>query len=196
VKKHLGVKDDEPYVVLRFISWEASHDKGHSGISLQNKIKAVREFSKYSKVFISSEKSLPTELEPNKIPISPEKIHHALYYSKMFWGESATMATEAVVLGTPAVYLDNTGRYYTDELENKYDLVYNFLESEVDQKRAIEKGVEILSDEESTEKYGENQKKLLDDKIDVTEFLVWFVEDYPRSREILRDNSYGPNGST
>ena len=31
--------------------------------------------------------------------------------------------------------------------------------------------------------------KLLDDKIDVTAFMVWFVENYPQSKKIVTENS-------
>jgi len=38
-------------------------------------------------------------------------------YCRAFIGESATMASEAAVLGVPAVYAAETGRSYTDEQE-------------------------------------------------------------------------------
>jgi len=40
VLKELGVNEDEKYVIIRFVSWNASHDIGHKGISLENKLKA------------------------------------------------------------------------------------------------------------------------------------------------------------
>ena len=61
-----------------------------------------------------------------QIPCPPEKIHHALYYADLFYGESPTMASEAACLGTPARYIDHKGRGYTDEQERKYGLVFNF----------------------------------------------------------------------
>ena len=91
----LGVKNDEPFVILRFISWDASHDINHKGLSIKNKILAVENFSKYARVFISSQMELPVELQSYKIPVAPDKIHDAMAFSKMVWGESATMATES-----------------------------------------------------------------------------------------------------
>ena len=58
VLKELGVEKGEKYVVVRFVAWNASHDLGHHGISVENKLKAVRGFSKLGRVFISSESCL------------------------------------------------------------------------------------------------------------------------------------------
>jgi len=50
----LGVKKEEKYVIIRFVSWKATHDTGHHGITFENKIRAIQEFSKYARVFITS----------------------------------------------------------------------------------------------------------------------------------------------
>ena len=50
------------------------------------------------------------------------------------------MASEFACLGTPAIYLDNDGRGYTDELEEKYEMVFNFSESNEDQIKSMQKG--------------------------------------------------------
>jgi predicted glycosyltransferase len=122
----LPIKRDEKYVVMRFVSWGASHDIGHKGISLKMKRKAVEQISSYARVLISSEGDLPEDLQSYRIDIPPERMHDALAYASLLYGESATMASECAVLGTPAIYLDNQGRGYTDEQEKKYGLVFNF----------------------------------------------------------------------
>ena len=167
VLNEIGVKKGDKYVLLRFVSWNATHDKGHKGMSYENKLKAVNEFSKYAKVFISSEKELPEELKKYKLPTSPEKIHSVMAFASMIFGESATMVSEGVVLGVPGVYIDNTGRYYTTEQEKRYGMCFNFSESEEDQEKAIKKGLEILHGQIDLSGY----QSLLNDKIDVTTFL-------------------------
>ena len=184
----LGIEMGEIYVVLRFISWKATHDIGHFGISIENKIKTVNEFSKHAKVFISSEDELPAKLKPYQLKISPDKMHDVLTFASLLYGESATMASESAMLGTPAIFLDNDGRGYTDEEEDKYGLVYNFTESLADQKKSIKKGIKLLSTEGIKEKWGRRCEKMLSDKIDVTAFMVWFVENYPKSIKIMNDN--------
>ncbi len=177
----LGVTYGEKFTICRFVSWEANHDYGHSGLSIENKIKAVEEFAKYSKVFITSENELPEQLRPYQIKLSPEKIHHAISFASLLYGESATMASESAVLGTPSVYVDNNGRGYTDEQESEYGIVYNFDESEKGQEQSIVKGLEILKINNSELIFNRIKKEILSDKINFTEFLIWYVEEYPRS---------------
>ena len=172
----LGVGGTDPFVIMRFVSWTAGHDIGHSGLSLEMKRKAVEAFSQNARVFITSEKALPEEFEPYRIPIPPDRMHDAISYATLLYGESATMASEAAVLGTPAIYLDNTGRGYTDEQERQYGAVFNFTESPEDQERSIAKGVELLTTRGIKDAWGEKRDRLLSDKIDVTAYVVDFIE--------------------
>lgn len=174
----LNLKKDEKFAILRFVSWKANHDIGHKGISFENKLKAVKEFSKYGKVLISSETPLPKELENFRFILLPTEMHDAVFYADLIFGESATMASEAAVLGTHAIYLDNVGRGYTTEQENEYDLVYNFTESHNDQLSAIAKGINILKDNSSKKNAQLKRQKLLNSKIDVTKYLIDIVESY------------------
>lgn len=188
VLKLLKINPTEKYVILRFVSWNASHDFGHKGITLENKIKLVKELSEYAKVFISSEAELPNIIQSKKINLPPELMHDAIYYSSMVLGESATMASEAAVLGVPGIYLDSTGRYYTKDQEKKYGLVFNFTESIVDQEKAINKAIELLLIPNLKEEWQRRRQRMLADKIDVTSFMVWFVENYPESARIMKEN--------
>ena len=185
--QRLQVKENEKYVILRFVSWGATHDKGHTGLSYENKVLAVKEFSKYAKVFISSEKPLPVELEEYRIPIQAEEMHDAMANATLIFGESATMVAEGVVMGVPGIYLDNTGRLYTQEFEEVYNMCYNYTESDIDQQLAIKKGVEILQLDNHT-KFIEQHQKLINDNVDVTNFLVWFIENYPQSAKQTKEN--------
>lgn len=174
----LGLEKGEKFTIMRFVSWEAAHDLGHSGISVENKRRAVDAFSKFGKVFISSEGELPDDLKKYEFKLPYDWMHDALFYAQLFYGESATMASEAAMLGVPGIYLDNTGRGYTDELEKDYGIVFNFTESEVDQKSSIQKGQEILSSGDTKLKFKDNHDQIIADKIDLTAFLVKKIESY------------------
>lgn len=187
VLKELGVKKGEKYVVIRFVAWNASHDVGHQGISMENKMKAIREFAKLSKVFVSSEDELPSEINKYLLPTKPERIHDVIAFASLVFGESSTMSEEAAMLGVPSIYIDNDSRYYTKYLEQDYQLMYNLTESEEDQLRAVQIGMEILK-QDDMQKWRERKESLLHDKIDVTTFLVWLVENYPKSRRIIAGN--------
>lgn len=146
VLAELGLKKGDPLFIVRFVSWQASHDVGHSGLALDTKRKAIHEFEKNGRVFITSEKALPEEFEKYRITVSPEKMHDLLHFATLLYGDSATMASECAVLGTHAIFCDFAGRGYTDEEERKYDLVYNFKLDELSQEKSIKKAVELLQD--------------------------------------------------
>ena len=63
------------------------------------------------------------------------------------------------------------------ELENKYRLIYNFS----DEKEALDFAVTLLKTPDLKQEWTKRQNVLLIDKIDVTAFMIWFIENYPRS---------------
>lgn len=178
VRELLGLKQGERYTILRFVSWTAAHDLQHKGLSIEAKRAAVREFSKYGRVFISSEGELPEDMNKFRFPLRPDWMHDAVHYSDLVYGESATMASEAAMCGVPAVYLDNVGRGYTKRLEKDYGIVFNFSESEEDQWKSIRRGVEIIRDENSKRIFLEKRRRLLNEKIDVTKYLLGVIDRY------------------
>ncbi|MCB0459703.1 MAG: DUF354 domain-containing protein [Flavobacteriaceae bacterium] len=185
VHKILNLGVNEPYVIVRFVNWQANHDIGHSGISIEHKIKVVIEFEKYAKVFITSEKELPEQLEKYRIAIPPHLMHDVMSSAELLYGESATMASESAVLGVPAIFIDNDGRCYTDEEEYKYGIVFNYTEKPEDVEESILKGVELLK---SKQDFKENQKQILSSKISFTDYLIWILKEYPTSISILKND--------
>lgn len=176
----LGVRKDEKYVIVRFVAWAATHDVGHAGMSLDNKMKLVNALAKNMKVFISSEVELPSELKDYQIRIRPDEMHSALAFAHLFVGESSTMATEAACLGIHSVYINDSQLGYITDLA-KQGLIYPFTESESDQLFAIAKASEIAMNED-TSFCKELQSRLLQNKNDVSSFLYWFVINYPQSK--------------
>jgi predicted glycosyltransferase len=184
VLEKLGLVFGEKFTILRFVGWTANHDIGHNGLTKENKLKAVELFSRYGKVFITSECDLPQELEQFRLKINPSDAHSLMYYASLLYGESASMAAEASYLGTPSIYIDNIGRGYTDEL-SRYGLLFHFTESEFDQTLSIEKGVEIL--QSAKEDWRNKLSNLIEEKIDVAQFMNWFIMNYPNSKKMMLD---------
>ena len=179
----LGVQKDEKYIILRFVSWNASHDVGQSGFSNEMKLKVVKELSKYAKVFISSEGELSDDLKTYQIKIPPEKMHDALAFATLFVGEGATMASECACLGTPAIYVNSLTAGTLEEQE-KYELLFGFRNSY----GVIEKAIELLNTTNLKQKFQNRRQRMLADKIDVTAFMVWFIENYPQSVQVMKEN--------
>ncbi|WP_103865752.1 DUF354 domain-containing protein [Aquimarina sp. I32.4] len=181
--KILNIKEDEKYVLLRFVSWNASHDKGQNGFSEKEKEELVRYLTDRYTVFISSESKLPKEYQRFNIKIAPEQMHEVLSGATMFIGEGATMASEAGVLGTPSIYVNSLKRAYNEDQE-QYGLVYNFQNG----KNVLDKVKELEKIPNLKEVFKERQQKLLADKIDVTAFMMWFVENFPESQITMKTN--------
>lgn len=176
VLNELGVSEDEPFIVLRFVAWKASHDIGRHGLSIAAKRQVVQTLSRYGQVFITSETPLSEEFEPYRINLPPHRMHDLLYYARLFVGEGATMATEAGILGTPAVYWSSLAPYLGNfvELMERYELVYSYY----NQIEALRQAVFLLEQSDAKAKWGRRREKLLADKIDVTMFVCNVLEHY------------------
>ena len=174
----LKINREEKFIILRFNVWDAVHDIGLHGLSSSDKFKLVTELSKYAHVFISPEGALNKELEGYRLPISYSRIHHALYYAQLLVTDTQTMATEAAILGTAAIRCNNvTGIGVFQELEKKYDLIYSYN----DFKQTIDKAIELLKLPDLKEQWAKKRQILLNDKIDVKQFMVNFIDNYPES---------------
>lgn len=168
--------EQDRFVVMRFVGWQAVHDIGQSGLTLENKRKAVAAFSEHANVLITSERPLPPDLEPYRIRIPPEEIHHVLAYATLLFGESGTMATECALLGTPSIIVNNAVLGNMIELEQTYDCMYQFSEAPEDQDKSIQKGLEILNTPGVKQVWQKKRERLLNDKIDVTQWMMELVE--------------------
>jgi hypothetical protein len=182
----LGISENEKFALLRFVSWRASHDIGHSGLDLPAKKKLVELLlEKGFKIFISAEvQNKDLFFDQYMINISPDLIHHVMEHAHLLITEGATMASECAMLGTPAIYVNSLDAGTLREQEDKYHLIHGFRSSE----GVIEKVKEIINSPDVKRTYQLSRNKMLSEKIDPTAFLVWFVENYPNSVKIMRDN--------
>lgn len=176
VLTELGLNEDDIFFVVRFISWDANHDIGQSGI--KDREAFVHELAKHGKVFITSENGLPESLKQYQITVSPEKIHDLMYYATMFVGESGTMATEAACMGTHAVIVnsevvDDNDEFVCGVFEfyNNYGVLFAYK----DDVKAKEKIDELLENKDLRKVGKEARDMILSENDDVTRFLVDYV---------------------
>ncbi len=119
----LQIKPGERFFILRFVSLNSSHDFKARGMTDPQKIELSRILKKHGKVFISSEAPLPEALKGLALPVEPVLFLDVLAHATLVVGESATVSSEAAMLGVPSIYVSNSRRGYTDELELRYGLV-------------------------------------------------------------------------
>lgn len=179
----LKIKPDEKYAVIRFVAWNATHDVGQGGFNSDQKDEIVSYLSENYKLFISSENFVPEKFQKYIFKIPPDKIHDALAFADIVVSEGATMASEAGVLGIPTIYV-NSLRACNNEDQEKYGLVFNFQSGA----GVLEKIKELEKIDNRKAIFQQRRDSLLNDKINLTLLLIWVVENYPKSIEILKSD--------
>lgn len=181
----LNIKEGIKYFIIRLVSWEASHDKGQVGLNSATVEQLIELLSVYGKVFISSESELPDQYKHLELNIPFDKMHDVLAFAELIISEGATIASEAGILGTPAIYVNSLERCYNEDQE-KYNTVFNFRNSN----GVVEKVKELLDIPDLKEKTFLNSRRIINDKIDLTSFLVWFVNGYPDTLITIKNEPY------
>ena len=188
VLQDAGVEEGDPFFIMRFNAFKAHHDVDVVGLTIENKRRLVNYLSSKGKVFITTERDIDDEFKPYQLKVSPEKAHSLMYYATMLVGDSQTMTSEAAVLGTPAIRCNTfVGRiHYLEEEEHKYGLTYGFRPDQAEE--MFKKIEELLSMPNLKEEWQVRRQKMLSEKIDYAQFLTWFIENYPGSQKIMREN--------
>lgn len=167
-----GVSPGEPYSIVRFVSWQAVHDRRELGLTAEQKRNLVEVLQRRGRVLVSSEAPLAGDLAELRARGPVADIHHLIAHAQLVVGESATMSSEAAVLGVPAVFIATTGRGYTDDEERRYGLVRHYTDTEYD--LAVAGIEELLGTPRSV--WQAARQRLLDEKIDVTGWMVDYFE--------------------
>ncbi len=172
--RRVGIDPDQPYIVLRFVGFWASHDGGERGLCAKQKHELVQRLECFARVVITSESDIPDELADRVYSGPKSELHHVLTFAALYYGESATMASESAVLGTPAVYIATSGRGYLDEL-TRHGLLRQFTDDQFEQ--SVVAAESILRNPATA--HVETRRKrdvMLSQMIDVTEFMVNLFE--------------------
>jgi len=174
------------FTIIRLVNLNAYHDIGAKGISQNLLLELISVLKKHGDVYITSEIPLVGKLKHYQLKIDNADIHHFLAEASLFIGDSQSMTVEASLLGTPNIKFNNfAGKISVlEELENNYKLTIGL---NTEQEDELFQHIEKLFSTPKSE-FKERKKKLLNDKIDVTAFFIWFIENYPRSAKIINDN--------
>lgn len=179
VIEKLGIGPDEEYALLRFNGFAAVHDFRRKGFSIGDKRRLVSELKKHLRVFISSEGKLPRDLNEYALAIPRREIHDVIAHAKLLVADTQTMITEAAVLGTPGIRYntfvggDDMGNFL--ELQEKYGLIRNLTNPD----EAISEAVRLAQERDLKSRQEDRRECMLREKIDLAEYLVHFIEDFP-----------------
>jgi uncharacterized protein len=192
----MDLDPDEITFVMRFGAFDATHDTHSSGLRKEYIRPLIETLEDHGRILITSEKPIDPSLEKYRFNLPPDRFHQVLAHATMYIGEGSTSAEEAAVLGVPAFHfermMDAHGRVYPfsevagvlHELQDTYHLLYGFAEEERLLScvgMLLEKGTERIREE-----WKARRERLLREKIDVTQFMVWLIDEFPESVARMR----------
>ena len=95
------------------------------------------------------------------------------------------MTSEAAVLGTPSIRCNTfVGRiHYLEEEEHRYNLTYGFRPENSEAMFLRVNELLAMGGAELKAEWANRRATLLNEKIDYTAFLTWFIENYPASAD-------------
>lgn len=167
-----GLDPDRENFFVRLVGWDAAHDLGKEGLAPGELLALISWLEERGKVHLSVEGWAPKELRRLLLQCSPLLAHHLMAYCVLYAGESATMAAEAAVLGTPGFFLADFDLGYIRELEAA-GLVEHYLNSE----DLLPAMADALY--RGTEHYHQLRDSFVGDRIDVAEYVVDVVKNGP-----------------
>lgn len=185
---HKYIQEDK-YIIIRLVQLTAFHDVGVHGLNVDLVWNIIAFAKRHGyRIYISSESELNERLRVYQLRIQHIDIHHVMSYASLIIADSQSMSVEAAMLGIPSLrFSDLTGKISVlEELEHKYGLTYGIKTNEP--QKLYNKMKELLAMDNLHEEFQIRRQRMLHDKIDVTAFFVWFIENYPESRQIMKEN--------
>jgi predicted glycosyltransferase len=174
------IVNEEKYALVRFISYDASHDHNVKNIATEEKkMNLVSELSKKIKVYVSTESKLTKSSYFNqfKLNIHPSEMHSVIANATLFISEGATMASEAGVLGTSYYYINPLSVGYINHQEACYNHAHscniNVVIDNIDS-LIEEKDEQVVSQIENS-------------TINPTKFLLFFVKNFDYSKGNIKN---------
>ncbi|AFZ74108.1 DUF354 domain-containing protein [Natronobacterium gregoryi] len=176
VREYLGVGPDESYALARFNALDALHDAGIEGFTREQRRDLLQRLSGHATVFVSDEGG---EMDLHELPAEPYDLHPALIHDAMaeadlLVADTGTMVTEAGLLGTPALRYRGTDDHEYGEFREleRVGLVEQFDGYDAVRSRALE----LLADDESTDRWAQRRQSYVGDLANLTDLLVDVAE--------------------
>ena len=172
-------------VFFRLTRTDSIHHSAGTSINVPWIIKEINRISDVHITFLSSETGIADDLSGKVLFPDRMKIHQDLRKCRVFWGNSATMAAEAVILGIPSIFVGSEKFAYLQELEG-YGLLFCFPPDEIES--SFNKLNELLMQSDAGKQFENTLARLLKGKINISDLIIWFIENLPDSPQILKDN--------
>lgn len=178
----------ENYALIRLAQLTAYHDDGIKGISENLLVSIIDQLKKNGITpIISAEGKIDQRYESLLLNIEANDMHNVLAHAKLLICDSQSMSVEASMLGVPSLrYSTFSGKISVlEELEHTYKLTFGFPISEG--KALLSKLNAILSMDDFHAVFQQRKQHMLSNKINVSEFLFWFLTNYPKSVTLMKN---------
>jgi len=191
VLQKLNLSNNDKFFIIRLVSLTSGHDvEGkHKGIDRKLLNKLVAFLEPLGKVFITSEDTLSHDLKKYQVNVPINKMQDLMFYSSLFIGDSQSMCAEAGILGTPFIrFNDFVGKIeYLNDLESNYHLGWGVRTDEPERIFTIIN--ELFEIPGYKDNWRKKKERLFKDKIDLTAFTIWLIENYPNSIQTIKQLS-------
>ena len=179
IYEYLEIQESDPYFIIRLNDFTAHHDVGHHGISDNQLEILVNILDKFGKVFISTDRNIPTKFKKYSIKPNPLSMHSILYFAKVYVGDSQTMLQEAAILGTPAFKCNTfAGKLSVPTfLEKKYGLCHSYLPSQFEN---LINNLESVLNNDYKREWAQKRKSLISDSDNVPLFFKELIFKRPK----------------
>ena len=169
------------YVVVRLSAFDAHHDLMTNPLPEDFKKMIIAKISERYRVVLSLENvSDDMFYKPYLVNFSPEKMHDIEAHAKFVVTEGITMASEYFVMGVPYLLINPLKCGYNDYQIEKYPNLYFYSTDKEEIMDIIDKLLSL-----STNATAGIREEIESSTINPTDFLVWFVENYPKSKRIM-----------
>jgi predicted glycosyltransferase len=172
VRESLGVGSDEPYVLVRFNALDALHDAGLEGFRPEQRRDLIERLSEAATVLVSDEGD---DVDLGSLPAReydhhPARIHDAMSEAALLVADTGTMATEAALLGTPALRYRGTDDHEYGEFR---ELERAGLAEQFDAYDAVrDRALELLGDPGTADRWARRRREYVGDLVNLTDLLV------------------------
>ncbi len=129
VLAQVGLAEGDPYFIVRFVAWQATHDVHERGLTLEDKRAILQLLEQHGRVILSSETAIPPEFRHHITDFPRDRMHDLLAFAQLYVGEGNTMASEAAVLGTPSIRANSMDLGYCRDLQRR-GLMFQLLDGE------------------------------------------------------------------
>lgn len=173
-----GVPEGRRVFLLRRSSYSASHDRGQGGIDDALARDIIEMLSTEGVVVISSEEDRLDELATtDTLADHPESLHQLIAAASIVITDGASVAEEAVILGTFAVFVSDFARErdYLTRLEDAYGALEQYLPAQKD--LVLERLSSVLDSLPRVEEQAvQSRERLLHDLDDLIAWYGDFIE--------------------